>query len=394
MSFWIAVALLSALSLFLLASPLWRKNKEEADRADYDMSVFKDQLKELDRDLERGLISADEAKTARIEIQRRLLAADDKRKNFDFGHGMSKTSVVISGVVGAAVIAGAVVLYFKIGMPGYQDVPFASRDLQQERHQANNDDMAVEIAAMKKRLETDAKDIDTWILLGRTLRTVGRNDEALDAFRGALKASDRHPSILADYAEAKIYASKGEVDKETLGVLMESLEQDPMQMKARFYLGFAKARAEDFKGAIQTWTDLKAIAPPQAAWMKQVDEQIKMAAQAGSLDLADFKPSAQARVMGKQLKLEWETEESDNHDEAETAGAPGPTRSDMAAASEMSDEERSEMIRGMVNRLAERLKEEPNDIEGWKRLAQAYMVLGEKDKAIEARNKIKELGGS
>ncbi len=80
MSFWIAVVLMSAVTLFLLGAPLWRKSEEEADRADYALSVFKDQLKELDRDLERNLISEEEAATARIEIQRHLLAADDKRK--------------------------------------------------------------------------------------------------------------------------------------------------------------------------------------------------------------------------------------------------------------------------------------------------------------------------
>ena len=65
----------------------------------------------------------------------------------------------------------------------------------------------------------------------------------------------------------------------------------------------------------------------------------------------------------------------------------------LEAASEMTPEEREEMIRGMVEKLADRLKENPNDIEGWKRLAKVYMVLGEKDKALEARNKVKELSG-
>ncbi len=395
MSFWIAVVLLSAISLFLLATPLWRKSKEEADRADYALSVFKDQLKELDKDLERGLISAEEAETARIEIQRRLLGADEKRRSHEnAGKGASTKAVVLSSIVGIAVLAGTLALYFKIGMPGYQDVPYASRNIEKEHQVANNDEgMASEIAALKKRLEQEPKDIDAWILLGRTLRTVGRNEEAMEAFRNAVKESDRHPSVLADYAEAKIYADEGQVGKETLGALMEALQQDPMQMKARFYLGYAKARVEDFKGAIQTWTDLKAIAPPQAPWLKQVDEQIKMAAQAGDLDPADFQPSGQAKVMSKQLKLEWETEKSHNHDEEEAA-PNGPSRAAMAAAQEMTPEEQAEMIRGMVERLADRLKENPDDLEGWKRLAQAYMVLGEKDKAIEARNKIKELGGS
>ena len=392
MSFWIAVALLSAITLFFLAAPLWRKKEEEADRADYALNVFRDQLKELDKDQERGLINETEAETARIEIQRRLLAADDKRKKHAEGlGGLSLTTITVSSVCAVLLIGGSVVLYTKIGMPGYQDVPFASRDLQKERHNAQNKGMANEIAAMKERLEKDPQDVDGWMLLGRTLRTVDRHDEAVDAFRNAVRASERHPSVLADFAEAKVYAAQGGVDEEVLTVLEEAIKQDPMELKARFYLGYTKMRFEDYKGAVQAWVDLAAIAPPNVPWLQQVKDQIQQAAQAGGLNPADFEPSGQARVLSKQLKLEWETEQSHDHEGEEQKG---PSSEDMAAASEMTPEEQAEMIRGMVQNLADRLKENPNDIEGWKRLAQAYMVLGEKDKAIEARNMIKELGGS
>jgi len=393
MSFWIAVALLSAMTLFLLATPLWRKPKEEAQRAEYDLNVFKDQLKELERDVERGMISADEADTARIEVQRRLLSADEARtEDENQSKGSSKASIAISVLIGVGVIAGSLGVYNVLGQPGYQDVPFASRDLEKERQHVNQDGMANEIAMLKKQLDKDITDIDSWVLLGRTLRTVGRVDEALDAFRNAVKHSKRHPAILADFAEAKIYADNGEVDKETIGALMESLQQDPSQMKAQFYLGYAKARVEDFKGAIQTWTNLLAIAPKEAAWVAQVHEQIKMAAEAGELDPADFKPTGQAKVLAKQLKLEWESAKGDTSEEP--TAAPGPTREDMKNAAEMSDEDRQGMIRQMVDRLAGKLKENPNDLEGWKRLARAYQVLGDSEKASEAEAKIKELEGN
>ena len=50
----------------------------------------------------------------------------------------------------------------------------------------------------------------------------------------------------------------------------------------------------------------------------------------------------------------------------------------------MTAEQRGEMIRGMVARLAGRLKENGSDVEGWLRLVRAYMVLGERDKASAA----------
>lgn len=394
MSFWIAIALLSAISLFLLAAPLWRKNEEDGDRADYELSVFKDQLKELDKDLERGLINAQEAETARVEIQRRLLAADENRtNNAASARKVGPKTIILSTLIGTGVIVGSLMLYLELGMPGYQDVPFASRNLEQEHQMAQSSEgMTAEINQLKKHLESNPNDVQGWMLLGRTLRMVGRAGEAVDAYRGAVESSNRHPAVLADFAESKIYASEGQVDDETFKALEEAVKNDPTQLKARFYLGFAKMRTKDHAGAVQEWVDLSAMAPEGVDWMAQVQEQIRIAAQAGNLNVEDFKPSAQARVLAKQFAQQWEQEQEQAQQQAEQT--TGPSRADMEAAADMSPEEREEMIRGMVTRLADRLKENPDDIDGWKRLAKVYMVLGEKDKAIEARNKVKELSGS
>jgi cytochrome c-type biogenesis protein CcmH len=393
MTFWIAVVLLCGGTLFILATPIWRKNKEQAERAEFEMNVFKDQLKELDRDLERGLINAQEAETARIEIQRRLLHADEMRgQNTSTQTGFSKSSILFSVIGALVIVAGSLLLYAKVGMPGYADMPYASRDLNSEKKVAVNEDMNRAIAMLKKRLENEPKDVDAWLLLGRTMRSLERMDDAIKAYKNAVKFSDRHPAILADYAEVQIFADQGAVTQEAKDALKESITADPMQLKARFYLGYAKARAEDFEGALQDWTDLSAMSPPDAPWLAQVKQQMQMAAQSSDLDLADFKPSKQALVLAKQIALEWENEKAAMAaEEQTTASAPGPTREQMQDAQEMSAEDRSDMIRSMVNRLAERLKDEPNDLAGWKRLANAYQVLGETEKAQEAFAKIKEL---
>merc|ERR1711916_190286 len=72
-------------------------------------------------------------------------------------------------------------------------------------------------------------------------------------------------------------------------------------------------------------------------------------------------------------------------------GAPGPTREDVEAAGEMSADEQNEFIRSMVARLADRLAEEPDDLDGWMRLGNAYKVLNEVDQAIDAYEKAQDL---
>ncbi|MGA7974297.1 MAG: c-type cytochrome biogenesis protein CcmI, partial [Pseudolabrys sp.] len=69
---------------------------------------------------------------------------------------------------------------------------------------------------------------------------------------------------------------------------------------------------------------------------------------------------------------------------APSSAAPGPSAADVAAASKMSANDRGALIHRMVARLADRLKQNGNDVAGWQRLLRAYMVLNERDKAVAA----------
>ena len=142
----------------------------------------------------------------------------------------------------------------------------------------------------------------------------------------------------------------------------------------------AKAQAGDLAGALQDWIDLAAIAPPDAPWLSAVREQIARAAADLGTDPSTLAPSAEVADLLPEG----------------TAGTtrpslPGPTREDVAAAADMSAEDRAAMVRAMVERLAARLEEDPDDIDGWRRLARAWSVLGEARKAAEARARAEAL---
>jgi cytochrome c-type biogenesis protein CcmH len=395
MSFWIAVALLSAITLLLLSLPLVRKPEETADRSDFDLTVFKDQLKELEKERERGLISDEDAETAKLEIQRRMLAADDKRqKQSKTGNDSPVLTVVLSSVVGIVVLGGALGLYFKLGSVGFSDVPYASRNIEGERRalanlQGQGQDISAGIAQIKNHLNENPGDVEAWIMLGRSLRLSGRGDEAVEAVAQAVDLTNRHPAVLVDYAETRIFAAQGGVDAESFTVLDEALQKDPSLLKARFYFGYAKAEAEDYQGALQEWTDLKIMSPSDAPWMGQLEDQMAKAAEKSGIDPATITPTADAQAMSKEFALQWEEEKAASS--APSRPMAGPTREDMEAAADMTSDEQMVMIRSMVQRLADRLKENPDDLEGWKRLVQVYTVLGEKKKADEAREMVKKL---
>jgi len=115
--------------------------------------------------------------------------------------------------------------------------------------------------------------------------------------------------------------------------------------KANYFLGLAAEQDGRKTDAAAIWQAMLAKAPADAPWRPLVQ-------------------AALVRVGG--------------------AAAPALSDSAMAVAKDMNDTDRSAMIRGMVDRLATRLKQNGDDVEGWLRLVRAYLVMGERDKAMSA----------
>ena len=152
-------------------------------------------------------------------------------------------------------------------------------------------------------------------------------------------------------------------------------EQDRREPRARYYIGVAKAQAGDFKGAAQEWTDLIALSPADAEWTPMVRGQIEALAKELGVKPNSFAPSATAQALAKGAPPA---------PAASSPKMPAPPAAALPAGQE-------EMILGMVERLAGRLKDNPDDAEGWRMLARSYEVLGETDKAKEARAKAEAL---
>jgi cytochrome c-type biogenesis protein CcmH len=127
--------------------------------------------------------------------------------------------------------------------------------------------------------------------------------------------------------------------------------------------------------ALQGWADLIVLSPPDAPWLATVREQMQRAAQELGIDPGGVSPSAEAQEL------------------AAERGLTGRERANLEAWQNLSPGEREAMIRAMVDGLAQRLAQHPDDAEGWRRLARAYEVLGETEKAREARTRAESLTG-
>jgi len=384
----VIAAVMTAIAAAAVAWPLLRRPaKPAAKRAEYDLAVYRDQLGEIERDRERGLLDAAEAEAARIEVQRRMLAAADARSAAEAPPPVPGR--VLAGGLAAALSAAAFGLYFVLGSPDLPNFPFAGRNLGGDKVAQRASPEHVEVAGLAAklaaRLKDNPNDLDGWILLARTYGTIGEFGQSAQAFRRALELSGGRADLAADYGETLVQAADGQVTAEAFRLFNDIVAADPINPQARYYVGLALAQQNRVREALQAWVDLRAVSPAGAPWLDAVNDQIGRAEAELKLAAGSVQPSAAALAAARQRPP------TAAAGPPAQAAQPGPSAADMEAASQMSAADRSQMIGGMVARLAERLKENPDDLEGWRRLARAYQVLGETDKAKEAEARIEAL---
>ena len=351
MSFWALAGAMIAVSLAFILRPLLRRGAKLDRRQDHDLDVYRDQLTEVDRDLERGVISASDAVAARTEIERRIL----RTAEFEDGPPRPDRTWLSGGLPAlllCLVIPGlALVIYDHLGSPGLPGEPFAAREGRPDNGQQDQI-----ITQLKQRLASNPGDTDGWTLLGNLYARMGRWAEAGAAYRDALSADGQHQEALLGMAESLVALAQGLVVPEARLIFAGILEKDPKQPSALYYAGLALAQDGRLEDAYELWSNLIGAAPPQAPWLPLVQRQL----------------ARLSAEMGRQ-------------DPGTTATGPaGPSPEDAEAAAEMSPEEREAFIRAMVQRLADRLAETPDDLDGWLRLARSYRMLGEEEQARDA----------
>jgi len=399
--FWAVAIAFTLAAIAALGLPLAGKGKRgTAERSAFDLAVFKDQLREVETDRERGVLSETEAEAARLEIERRMLAVAPAGGANKKGAKSPTVDRLTTAAVAVAVPVAAFVIYFQLGSPGYDDQPFAARP-QTPQHADAPADIKNMVESLAKRMEQNPNNAEGWALLARSYAVMERYADAIAAYRRALRLVDNDEQLAIDLAETMVQQAEGWVTQQAQAIFREMLGYNPAIPRAAYYLALAEAQAGNYKGAIQCWTDLLAWSPPEAPWRGVVETQITRAREDLGDDSIIFEPSERAKTLARAVAAARATapapqpapQPSQPSDAPVSAGPAMSGEQLQQAAEGMSASERSEMIRSMVQRLADRLKENPDDLEGWKRLARAYDVLGDKMKADLARARIRELSG-
>ncbi len=352
----IAAALMLG-SLALVLAPLLRGSGRLARRASHDMQVFRDQLREIDADRARGVLSAEEAEATRIEISRRLLAAADAEAAESASSPAPRlASRGASLAVLVLMVAGAGAVYSRLGAPGMPDQPLRERAERMVEAQAARDEGAALIARLQKVLETRPDDIDGHRLLVTSLAGMGRMAEASAAQQRVIDIQGEGVPgrELVALAELMIAADGGNISPAAEAALAAGLAKDPADPPGRYFSGLLLIQKGQPDLAYPIWAELLAEGPPDAPWVRAIAPVIDdLAAEAG-------RPP---REPGR-----------------------GPTGADIEAAGAMGAGDRQAMIEGMVAQLGERLATEGGPPADWAQLIRALGVLGRSDEAARIRD--------
>ncbi len=369
MIFWIILAALTLALIVWIAWPLLRPGTGNMARAEYDATVYYDQLQELERDRMRGLIDDTQAEAARGEIERRLLTAG--RAAGLSGKSGVQRHLVLAALLAILVPIASVPLYLDLGTPGLPNLPFAAREAPPESTSGVVDAARSRLQEAEARTVSAPDDAQPWFVLGRLRLVAGDIDGAEIALARARELDPARTEIASAHGEALARISDGLVTPAARQAFQSALTGDPGDPRARYFLALGDYQAGYEQDALEAWSSLVADAPADAPWLATVRARVTDTARELGHDPATWLPRTTAAAV--------------------TPGGRGPTRDDIAAAQNLNDDERQAMIQGMVDNLAARLEEEPDDLAGWRMLARSWEMLGNPGAAAQAYARAVEL---
>ncbi len=325
--------ILTVLAVLAVLLPLARRPRVLAGG---EAEVYRDQLDEIERDRARGAIGAEEAEAARVEVARRLLGTAGEPSRAPAGSNLRRRIVAVVALALLPLAAGAI--YLGLGRPDLPDRPLAAR----ENTGPTLPELVLKVEAELKQRPDDGRG---WDVLAPVYLRMGQGEKAANAYANAVRLLGSTAEREAGWGEALALAANGKVTPEAMAAFERALALDPKHARSLFYVGLGAEQAGDPARASTTWRLMLADAPENAPYAAAVREALSRLA------------------LGEDGQM---------------------PAIDPAALENVSPEQRVATIRGMVEGLAARLKDDPKDIGGQLRLIRAWTMLGERDQAKAA----------
>ncbi|MDR6633776.1 cytochrome c-type biogenesis protein CcmH [Phyllobacterium sp. 1468] len=364
MVFWISAAVLTVVATLLVLWPLTRRVQSPVSDNQYDVEVYRDQLRELDADEKRGLIDPVSSEQARAEIGRRLLksakAVEDDKAIVRPAKSATREWLTLATVLAIPLISWGI--YTKLGSPDLPAQPLAER-LAKPADQSTPAEL---IARAEAHLALNPDDGQGWEVLAPIYLRMGRPGDAVAAYQNSIRLNGDSAGRQLGLGQALTAETGGTVTPRAEEAFKRAMALDPKDMRPQFYIidgWMQQGRLPEARDLIRK---LLTEAPADVPWRDQ----------------------AQAALT--RLDHEIAGDAPDVSDVEKT----GPDASQVEAAAGMNNQDRAAMIEGMVANLAEKLKQSPDDIEGWERLVRSYVVLNRPNDALEALGRARKVLGA
>ncbi len=345
MILWLLIIMLCSAVTVALSMPLIRRS-ENLDGINHNaLAFYHDQLKEIDRDMNAGTINAPEAATAKLEIQRRLNVAQKNQPVAAPLPAKFRQLTLIS--TASLIIIGSLGLYSMLGHPNLTPTTSTA---------ASPDEVNAMIAKLVARAKANPGDAEGWRMLGWAQFTMQHYSEAVEAYSKASGVDPTNSDYKSAWAEALVLEAQDAVTPKAQALFSEVLNSNPKDPRARFYDALSHEQSGDQSGALDRLIALLADSPADASWRANVEQRIADLAKATGRDVSKL-------------------------------FMPSPSADQKSQIQALPEADQNALIASMVERLATRLSENPNDLEGWINLMRSYQVLKQPDKAKDALTK-------
>jgi cytochrome c-type biogenesis protein CcmH len=281
-AFWIISGIFIVTALLFIIPTLLRNRDVQQETVEHDavnITVYRDQLAELDNDLENDILTREQYNKSRQELQQRMLLDVPEREKMIIKKNKKIHNIALSTVIGLTLPLAAVFLYLVIGdtrglLPQAQLANATQMNRGGEASPSGHDNFSSVLDNLIARLNNNPEDIEGWIMLGRTYAIMERYTEASNTYAKLVELVPNNPQILSDYADVLAMKNQGNLAGKPTELIFEALRIDPQYPKALALAGTAEFEQGKFEQAAVHWEKLLELIPADSQLAKSVKESI------------------------------------------------------------------------------------------------------------------------
>jgi cytochrome c-type biogenesis protein CcmH len=291
----VAALMVAAACAWVLVPLLRGDRRADVDRQASNLAILRDQLRELDSERARGIVTDGQYEQSRSELERRVL--EEAQPPPAEAGPAPRAGAWAAALLAAMLPIGAVVLYVGLGHP--EAVLRVAQSESGAQREVTPQDVEAMVGRLAQRLEQDPGNAEGWMMLGRSYYVMNRFPEAARAYERAVALMPDNADVLADYADTLAVGQNRSLAGKPLELVERALKVDPTHWKALALAGTAAFDRQDYAGAIAYWQRMKKTVPADSEIARSIDASIAEARSQGGIGEAGQAPAGAAQGVPK-----------------------------------------------------------------------------------------------